>query len=355
VLAEAEASAEIGRTRSVLDVIAPPSERRGALRERLHDDPEATIEVDPNVRTDESFASLYASIADILRAMQAGAAATGRAIEAEALDDVRRRVDRARALFESAEGAETDYRQAVNDLQERTARAARRLRTMLEGDRMALRAALPAAIRAQCVAPSGRMLVMLHPKENVWEMEAMRRFVDELKSIDPEATGVPFTHVESLRDMRQSFIQMSITAVVAIAVLLFFDFRSWKDVLLAMLPLVIGVIWTLELMAYFDIAFNLANFFALPIIIGLSVDAGVHLLHRYHEGGPMRLNPGGTRRAVILTGMTTMIGFGALTLAHHRGLQTLGLVMLLGIGSCLLAAVVILPAVLSFFESRRRT
>jgi predicted RND superfamily exporter protein len=112
-------------------------------------------------------------------------------------------------------------------------------------------------------------------------------------------------------------------------------------------------LWTTEAMGLLNISFNLANFFSVPILIGLSVNGSVYVLHRYREGGPTRFNLGATRRAVILTALNTLIGFGALMAARHRGLRSLGEVMAIGSTACLIASVIVLPAILAWLESLR--
>jgi predicted RND superfamily exporter protein len=167
-------------------------------------------------------------------------------------------------------------------------------------------------------------------------------------------TGVPITHFESLGEMHRAFVTMSLLAIVAIVILLALDFRNMRDVALALAPLGVGMIWTIGIMRVLGVSFNLANFFAVPMLIGLGVDSAVHILHRFHEGadGADRLHFGRTRRAVILTALTTIIGFGALIIAHHRGLRSLGLVMAIGSTACMLSSIVILPALLALRGGR---
>jgi predicted RND superfamily exporter protein len=226
------------------------------------------------------------------------------------------------------------------------------LRTMLDGDRMSLRDALPDGVRQRFVSPGGKFMVMLHPRNDVWELEPMREFINDLRAVDPHVTGVPITHFESLVEMRQAFMRMAYLALGCVALLMWLDFRSIRDTILAMIPLGFGMLWTFEAMGLFHISFNLANFFSVPIILGLGVAGSVQILHRYHEGGPTRLHLGATRKAVILTSLTTIIGFGALMLATHRGLRSLGFAMFIGISACLVSSIVILPALLALLERR---
>jgi hopanoid biosynthesis associated RND transporter like protein HpnN len=235
---------------------------------------------------------------------------------------------------------------------------ARNMKIILGGNALPLREALPAALRDQFLSRDGRYLVMLHPARDVWEYQPMQDFVADLRDVDPNVTGVPITHFESLGEMRRAFIIMSLLALGAIIVLLAIDFRSLVDVALALAPLIIGMIWTVEIMGLFGVSFNLANFFAAPMLIGLGVDAAVHILHRFHEGGHEggdRLKLGHTRRAVILTSLTTIIGFGALIIAHHRGLRSLGLVMAIGSTACMLSSIIVLPALLAWRGGKQET
>jgi len=105
-------------------------------------------------------------------------------------------------------------------------------------------------------------------------------------------------------------------------------------------------------MGALGISFNLANFFAIPILIGIGVDGGVHILNRHKEepGGKLIAHETGT--GVLLSSLTTMIGFGALATASHKGLQSLGFIMAIGAGAILIAALTVLPALLRVGKGR---
>jgi predicted RND superfamily exporter protein len=95
---------------------------------------------------------------------------------------------------------------------------------------------------------------------------------------------------------------------------------------------------------------NPANMIALPLVLGVGVDNGVHVLHDYlsrrRAGAPYRLGRA-TGRGILVAALTTMLGFGTLTLSSHRGLVGLGFILALGVGCCMLASLVFLPAVLN--------
>ena len=224
------------------------------------------------------------------------------------------------------------------------------LSSIRKGDALALRESLPGEMRGQLLSERGRFLVMLHPTENIWDYDAMGRFVKEVREIAPDVTGVPITHYESLDAMRDAFITMMVLALVLIAVITTLTFWNLMDVVVCLVTLCIGLWWTVGAMAFLGVSFNMANFFAAPILVGLGIDGSIHMVHRWKEGGPDRLKFGGTRRAVVLTSMTTMIGFGCLVIAEHKGLRSLGIVMALGSAACMLAVVVLLPSLLALRE-----
>src|SRR5690606_233809 len=143
-----------------------------------------------------------------------------------------------------------------------------------------LRPVLPAALRDQLMSPNGAFLVSLFPNQDIWEMEPMREFTEQLLAVDPDATGVPFTVYESAREMESAFTFMATFSAVAIAVIVWIDFFSIIATLLVMLVLGMGMYWTFACMGLFDIPLNLANFFGVPILLGISIDSGIHLVHR---------------------------------------------------------------------------
>lgn len=212
---------------------------------------------------------------------------------------------------------------------------------------------LPRSLEAQFTSKKGGFLVMAHPKEDIWDAAALAQFVKELRTVDPETTGPPVTHYESIKDMKQGFYLVALYSVLVVLLLVYFDFRSVRGTLLAALPLFVGLLWTVGTMGAVGIDFNLANFFAAPILIGICVDNGVHILHRYREGGPFRLTLASTRRAIILTSINNVFGFGCMATAAHRGLRSLGLVMALGAFFCMVSSLAVLPPLLAWLEKRR--
>ena len=348
LIAAASLHPEIGVTRSVLDLVAPPDENRATARRRLTAaiDAEVTLTAPEDERRPIAEDLRQASIttkrlATFARDRDPSAAGRLATISIRMLE-----------LAEGLEGskAEADEIHARVDRSRNAARIA--VEAMSSGARGDLRSALPGAVRNRLVASSGRYMVSFVPSDDIWDPEPMARFVRAVRAIDPKVTGVPITQYESLRDMRRSFLTMSTLAVILVVLLVWIDFRRLGPVVIAVTVLGVGMIWTIGLTAAIGVHLNVANFFAIPILIGIGIDSAIHMLHRADECGEGPLEFQGTRGAVTLTSITTGIGFGSLLFASHRGLQSLGAVMAIGSISCLISTVVLLPALLRLMRSR---
>jgi hopanoid biosynthesis associated RND transporter like protein HpnN len=206
---------------------------------------------------------------------------------------------------------------------------------------------LPASIRDIYVGKDGRFQIKAAPSGNVWDFDKLDKFVSDLRHVDPEVSGAPVGVLESARLMHRTFLFAAGLTLALVSLILWLYSRSVRYVLLVLMPLGIGILWLLELMGWLGLDFNLANFFAIPILIAIGVDGSIHLLARWKELDPdTHLFSTSTPTAVALSFATTMIGFGGLLLAHHRGLASLGAVMVLGSATTMVACLLVLPAVL---------
>ena len=137
--------------------------------------------------------------------------------------------------------------------------------------------------------------------------------------------------------------------LVLVALLLWLDYRRLSDTLISLAPLAIGIVWMLGAMVALDIAMNFMNIFVSTMIIGIGVDYGVHMIHRHREsrGAGVEQRLEGlveTGKAIALAALSTMIGFGSLSLSHYPGLRSMGLVAILGALTTSLVAITVLPA-----------
>jgi predicted RND superfamily exporter protein len=188
-------------------------------------------------------------------------------------------------------------------------------------------------------------VLQVYARDDIWEPEARRAFIADLRKVDPELTGGPVMAHEVTEVMKAGYLRAAVWSFIAIFILVLADFRRLRETLLAMMPLGIGVAWTLGVMLLFDLDFNLANLFAVPLIIGMGVDNGVNMLYRFREeeaGVPVLSTAAG--KSVTICSLTTIAGFGALMFAEHHGIASLGLLLALGVTAVFVATIVVLPA-----------
>lgn len=206
---------------------------------------------------------------------------------------------------------------------------------------------LPPALRNRFIGKTGKHLIQVYPKDNVWERAPQEQFVKELRTVDPDVTGTPIQLLEYTTLLKNSYIQAAWYALGAITILVFFHFRNLSSVILALLPVAIGTIWMVGVMGWRHIPFNPANIMTLPLVIGIGVTNGIHILNRFAE----EQNPGilakSTGKAVLVSALTTIAGFGSLIPAKHQGIASLGAVMSVGVATCMIAGLTFLPAILT--------
>jgi hypothetical protein len=217
-----------------------------------------------------------------------------------------------------------------------------------QDDRAPLRVEdLPPALRDRFVGVTGKLLLQVYPREDVWQRDQQEKFVTALQKVAPNVTGTPVQlyYYETL--LKDSYVQAAWYSLAAIALMVFFHFRSLGAVILSLLPVGIGTLWLTGLMGWFDIPINLANIMTLPLVIGIGVTNGVHILNRFAEERTPGILARSTGKAVLVSGLTAIAGFGSLILAKHRGIQSLGCVMAAGIAMCMIAGLTFLPALLN--------
>ena len=167
--------------------------------------------------------------------------------------------------------------------------------------------------------------------------------------------GIPLINQEILTMVKGDLKRCFFLAVCLILLCLSVHFRSTILVLFSLAPLLMGTLWMLGSMALCNIKLNAINVVILPMIIGIGIDSGVHIIQRYFENRAYDIKEtvSHTGRAVIMASLTTIISFGSLITATHNALSLMGLVIILGIAFCLLNSLITLPTLLIL--SRRKT
>lgn len=259
---------------------------------------------------------------------------------------------------------------------------------------------LDPGLRQRFVSPQGDWLLRIYPRDEVWEEEPLQTFVADIRSVDTNATGTPIQNYEGARQIRESYYEAALYALAivslillidsletrarwialtaplivagfaattlhapnetvepltvlglyvgtAIAVAAVFDIRNVCNMFLSMLPPVCGMAMTFGMLGMAGIDLNPANLIVLPLILGIGVDVGVHVVHDYRmQRGRYEISPS-TINGIMMVSTTTMVGFGAMMISAHQGLASLGLVLTIGMGASLFVGLVTLPAMLT--------
>ncbi len=207
-----------------------------------------------------------------------------------------------------------------------------------------------------CNQTRDQFLVSVFPSGSVWQDAAfLKRFVNDLDRVSDRATGMPpvfRTLIEVIgRDGRNAVL----VTVVLVFLLLWLDFRSPGYALMALTPLALGVLWMVGLMRLAGMQLTVMNVMGLPMIVGIGIDDGVHIVHRLREEGwgSLRVIFSSTGKAVLLTSLTTMLAFGSLIFSIWRGFGHLGGALFLGVGACFLTTVVFLSGIIGTLERRK--
>ena len=212
---------------------------------------------------------------------------------------------------------------------------------------------LPPALHHRFIGEHGKFLIQVYPKEDVWQRAAQEKFVSDLRTVDPNVTGTPVQLYVYETVLKDSYVQAAWYSLAAIALMVLFHFRSFQAMILALVPVAIGTLWLAGLMGWAGVPINLANIMTLPLVIGIGVTNGIQILNRYAEEGTPGILSRSTGKAVLVSGLTAIAGFGSLILAQHRGIRSLGIIMATGIATCMIAALIFLPALLNLIAQWR--
>jgi len=222
------------------------------------------------------------------------------------------------------------------------------LRLALEAEEVG-RADLPEDLRARFLSADGTARIQVFPAENINDNRALRRFVTAVRRIAPRATDSPVEIIESGDVVVSAIRNAAFIALAAIFVLLIVVLRSARDTLLVILPLALAALLTVAASVVLGMSFNFANVIVLPLLAGLGVASGIHLVSRaresQHRAAPLMQTS--TPRAVILSALTTIGSFGSLAISSHRGTSSMGELLTIAIAFTLICTLIVLPALMS--------
>jgi uncharacterized protein len=206
-------------------------------------------------------------------------------------------------------------------------------------------ATLPDDLKRDWVAADGRARIEVFPKGDANDNETLRRFVNAVEALAPDATGAPVSIRESSRTIVGAFLQAGLWSLLSITLLLALALRRANDVLLTLAPLALSSLATLGICVAFGLSLNFENIIALPLLFGIGVAFNIYFVMA-GRWGKRQLLQSSLTRAVIFSALTTGTAFGSLWLSHHPGTSSMGELLALSLACTLASVLLFLPALL---------
>jgi hopanoid biosynthesis associated RND transporter like protein HpnN len=227
----------------------------------------------------------------------------------------------------------------------------RQLRAMLTAQPLT-RASLPKELADQWVAPDGHARVQVFPKGGVLNDVQQKQFARAVVAVAPNASGGPVAVVEAGHTIVDAFRKAGGLSLIAITVLLFIVLRRVVDVVYTVLPVMLTGLLTLGTCVLIGQPINFANIIALPLLFGIGVAFHIYLVIAWRSGEAHFLTSALTR-AVLFSGLTTGIAFGALWISAHPGTASMGKLLLISLAFTLGTALFFGPALMGTPPKRK--
>jgi hopanoid biosynthesis associated RND transporter like protein HpnN len=205
---------------------------------------------------------------------------------------------------------------------------------------------LPADIKDKWLSKNGSYRIQIFPKKDLNDLPSLVEFITEVQSVAPETTDLPIMYWESMKEVVSAFQEAIVIALVTIALLLFAIRRNIVDTLLVMTPLILAGLFTMASAVLTNTPINFANIIALPLLMGLGVDNGIHMVEKLHHSLSEEQNiyQSSTARAMFYGALTTASSFAGLAFSPHQGIASMGLIITIGIFWIMTCTFVVLPA-----------
>ena len=205
---------------------------------------------------------------------------------------------------------------------------------------------LPPDIKERWLSKEGWYRIQIFPKKDLNDLDNLQQFIADVQSVAPETTDLPIIYWESMKEVVGSFQKAITIALITIALLLYGIRRNFTDTLLVMTPLILAGLFTMASTVLTNTPINYANIIALPLLLGLGVDNGIHMVEKLHHSLSEEQNiyQSSTARAMFYGALTTASSFAGLAFSPHQGIASMGLVITMGIFWIMVCTFIILPA-----------
>lgn len=213
---------------------------------------------------------------------------------------------------------------------------------------------MPEELKLRYLSRDGSLRQNVQPVKNIWQRENLEEFLTQIQVVETKVMGHPVIQDAVLTAFHRTLARTPWFTLFGVLLVFTVYLRQPKAVMLSLLPASLAVAMIFATLGFLRMDFNVVSFVGLPISVGLGAVYGVHSLHRMRELGDERVLTTSTGPALLLSGVTDLVGFASLMTAQHRGISSLGLVISVGIGTSFLASLILLPALRRWVRQRHK-
>jgi predicted RND superfamily exporter protein len=199
-----------------------------------------------------------------------------------------------------------------------------------------------------------KFLVTIYPSGSLYDGEYAKRFSEDLNRVSEKTTGLGPLMIALLDVFGRDGRNAVLLTLIIVFILLWVDFKKIRYALMAMVPLAFGIFWMVGLMNITHILLSMSTVMGLPLIVGIGIDDGVHIMHRWRIEGNDKIHTvfSSTGKAILLTSLTTMLAFGSLVFSAFPAWGLFGGALFLGVATCFLTTTIILPGIFGFIKRK---
>jgi len=345
-----EAKPTVKRTESLADILPSPSEQQ-SRREIINAISPAIAALSPSVDRHVDRASTLTELADLKKnlfqlktlAYMSGLTRLVSAIE-KAEGELATTVTRVQTATEASISAVNGvvYQKLQLEYQ-----------SLVDGTHnlAVARADIPSVYLDRFQGKDGSYLITIYPSEYVWTAQFTEKYLADLHAVVSDPTGMVPIWGEVIAKMIPGMLRATGAVLVVLAVLLIIDLRKVRRAVAILVPLLLSLFFTLALLPALGMKLNIVNIMALPLVLGIGIDDGVHLYHRYLVEGRIRRTFVSTGKAITMTTLTTIMAMMSLVFSSHRGMISFAWVASIGVALCLALDLLLLPILIDLFEN----
>ena len=193
--------------------------------------------------------------------------------------------------------------------------------------------------------PDGWTLATYAFPSNTGEARALERIAAASVNIG-RLTGLALVNRELAARFVPQFLRGLSIGSLVVVVMIALTFRTWRLSLLAIVPTVAGLIWAAGLLALTRVPLDLFALFAVVTFVGIGVDYGIHVVHRYRDHGDAEVAVAQLAPVIVVAGLITLAGYGTLVTSSYPPMRSIGLVSVVSVLTLVAASVLLLPALL---------